>query len=106
MVEKNLECSLRDRREMIEADHPELSIVRQCDLLGISRSGYYYEPATESSFNLLLMRLIDEHCTRFPFYGSPRMTAWLCRAGYRVNHKRIERLCGRWESRGCARRGT
>lgn len=77
---------------MIETDHPDLSIVRQCELLGISRSGYYYEPATESSFNLLLMRLIDEHYTRFPFYGSPRMTAWLCRSGYRVNHKRIERL--------------
>lgn len=42
--------------------------------------------------NLMLMRLIDEQYMRFPFYGSPRMTAWLCREGFRVNHKRIERL--------------
>lgn len=66
--------------------------MRQCELLGICRSGYYYEPAMESPMNLMLMRLIDEQYTRFPFYGSPRMTAWLCREGYGVNHKRIERL--------------
>lgn len=69
-----------------------MSIMRQCELLGISRSGYYYEPARESTLNLRLMHLIDEQYTRFPFYGSPRMTAWLCREGYEVNHKRIERL--------------
>lgn len=66
--------------------------MRQCELLGVSRSGYYYKPATESELNLLLMRLMDEHYTRFPYYGSPRMTAWLCREGYQVNHKRVERL--------------
>lgn len=66
--------------------------MKQCELLGISRSGYYYEPAGESPLNLMLMRLIDEEYTRFPFYGSPRMTAWLLREGYPVNHKRIERL--------------
>jgi len=77
---------------MIEAHYPELSIVRQCDLLGISRSGYYHEPAIESPLNLMLMRLIDEQYTRFPFYGSPRMTAWLIREGYSINHKRVERL--------------
>lgn len=77
---------------MIERDHPDLSIVRQCELLGISRSGYYYEPASETRLNLELMRHLDELYTRFPFYGSPRMTAWLRREGYDVNHKRIERL--------------
>ena len=60
--------------------------------MGVSRSGYYYEPAMESPLNLVLMRLIDEEYTRFPFYGSPRMTAWLRREGFSVNHKRIERL--------------
>lgn len=83
---------MASRRELIEADHPQLSIVRQCELLEISRSGYYYEPAVESPFNLMLMRLIDEEYTRFPFYGSPRMIARLKREGYPVNHKRIERL--------------
>lgn len=83
---------MANRRDLIEPGHPKLSIARQCELLGISRSGYYYEPATESPFNLMLMRLIDEEYTRFPFYGSPRMTAWLRREGYAINHKRIERL--------------
>ena len=83
---------MANRRDLIEPAHPKLSIARQCELLGISRSGYYYEPATESAFNLMLMRFIDEEYTRFPFYGSPRMTAWLRREGYAINHKRIERL--------------
>jgi putative transposase len=90
---------------LVEAGHPGLSILRQCELLGLSRSSYYYQPATESLFNLMLMRLIDEQYTRFPFYGSPRMTAWLCREGYSVNHKRIERLMRKMGIQGvCPRR--
>jgi putative transposase len=61
-------------------------------LLGLSRSTWYYEPAGESALNLQLMRLIDEQYLRTPFYGWPRMTAWLQRQGYPVNHKRIQRL--------------
>jgi putative transposase len=89
---------------MVEVGHPSLSIARQCELVGISRSGYYYEPATESPLNLQLMRLIDEQYTRFPFYGSPRMTAWLRREGHRVNHKRIERLMREMAIEGVAPR--
>jgi hypothetical protein len=44
---------------MIEPEHPELSIVRQCELVSISRSGFYYRPAGETPLNLTLMRLID-----------------------------------------------
>ncbi len=65
---------------------------RQCELLGLARSGLYYEPAGESEENLLLMRLIDEQFTRRPIFGVPRMTAWLRRQGYRVNPKRVRRL--------------
>jgi len=65
---------------------------RQCELLGLNRSTLYYEPAGESTENLHLMRLIDEQYLRTPFYGWPRMTAHLRRQGYRVNHKRIQRL--------------
>ena len=54
---------------MIEVDHPQLSVRRQCDLIGLNRSTYYYLPAQESDFNLHLMRLIDEQYTRTPFYG-------------------------------------
>lgn len=69
-----------------------IDIGRQCELLGLARSTYYYEPAGESEQNLLLMRLIDEEYMRHPFYGSPKITAWLISQGYAVNHKRIERL--------------
>jgi putative transposase len=61
-------------------------------LLNLARSSFYYEPARESEENLLVMRLIDEQYTRTPFYGSPRLTAWLRSQGHRINHKRVERL--------------
>lgn len=52
----------------------------------------YYRPATETEFNLQLMRLIDEQYLQTPFYGVAQMTAWLQRSGYPVNIKRIRRL--------------
>jgi len=77
---------------MIEVDHASLSVRRQCELLGVSRSGFYYEPRGESAENLELMRRIDEAYTQWPFYGVPRMTAWLRRDGTVVNEKRVRRL--------------
>jgi putative transposase len=78
----------------VEPAHPQISVVRQCDLLGLPRATYYYQPQGESAQNLLLMRLIDEQYTKTPFYGSPKMTAWLRTQGHPVNHKRVERLMG------------
>ena len=80
------------RRSLVEPEHPELSIVRQCELLEISRSGYYYEPVPESAENLALMRLIDEQYIETPFYGYRRMAAHLVVQGHSVNDKRIRRL--------------
>ena len=77
---------------MIEVNHPELSVRRQCELIGLNRATWYYTPATESDYNLELMRLIDQQYMRTPFYGSPKMTVYLHRIGYWVNHKRVERL--------------
>ncbi len=77
---------------MIELGHPRLSVRRQCDLLGIARSGLYYEPEGPSEENLLLMRLLDEQYTRTPFYGVRRMTIWLQSLGYYVDVKRVRRL--------------
>jgi putative transposase len=79
---------------MIDPTHRALSIRRQCELLGLNRSTFYYQPATETEMNLQLMRLIDEQYTRTPFYGYPRMTAYLRRQGYPVNRKRVARLMG------------
>src|SRR5260370_30404830 len=76
----------------MELGHPRLSIVRQCQLLGLARATRYYEPGGEGERNFRLMGLIDEQYTRTPFYGVPRMTAWLGTQGERVNEKRVRRL--------------
>jgi putative transposase len=77
---------------LVEPDNPHLSIRRQCELLDLNRSSYYFLPATESEENLRLMRLIDQQFLKTPFYGSRRMTACLERAGETVNRKRVQRL--------------
>jgi putative transposase len=68
---------------------------RQCQLLGVIRSGLYYKAVEESGENLHLMRLLDEQYTRCPFYGVLRMTAWLRQQGHQVNGKRVRRLLRR-----------
>lgn len=77
---------------MLEVGHPELSVRRQCELLGLSRSSLYYQPAVETAENLRLMRLVDEEYTAHPFYGSRRLTKWLTNQGEAVNRKRVQRL--------------
>jgi putative transposase len=77
---------------MIETGHPQFSVRRQCTLLGIARSGLYYEPVGTSQEDLELMRLLDEQYTRTPFYGARRMTRWLHSLGYSVDVKRVRRL--------------
>ena len=69
-----------------------MSISQQCELLGLSRSSYYHEPATESAENLALMATIDEEYTAHPFLGSRRLTTWLREEGHEVNRKRVQRL--------------
>lgn len=76
----------------MDKDHPDISVRRQCDLLGVNRSSLYYQPAGESEENLRLMRLMDEQYTRAPFYGSRRMMEWLRTEGFQVNRKRVSRL--------------
>jgi putative transposase len=87
-----LACSTDELRARVDWGHPDLSIRRQCELLGVNRSVLYYEPVGESEENLQLMRMIDEQYTRAPFYGSRKMTEWLVTQGHPVNRKRISRL--------------
>jgi putative transposase len=90
-----LDCSIDDKRALVESSHPQLSLRRQCQLLGVARSSLYYEPQPDSYEDLLVMRLLDEQYTRTPFYGIRRMTAWLHQQGHAVNHKRVQRLLRR-----------
>lgn len=80
------------RRGMIDKNHKDLSVSRQCELLSFPRSSYYYVPAQESEENLALMRKIDEQYLKTPFYGVRRMTHVLCRQGENINRKRVRRL--------------
>ena len=80
------------KRDLVEPHHPHIRIARQCELLGLPRSTYYYPAHGESLENLHLMRLLDEKYTDTPYYGIRRMTAWLRSEGYNVNHKRVARL--------------
>jgi putative transposase len=83
------------RRELVSADNPALPIARQCALLGISRSSFYYAPVGDSEINLSLMRLIDEQFLETPFYGSRQMTRHLGRLGHRVGRHHVRRLMRR-----------
>ncbi len=83
----------RDRRKaLISDEHSRLSIVRQCELVDISRSSYYYTPSGESEFNLELMGEIDRQFLETPFYGSRQMARHLRRQGYAVGRTRVRRL--------------
>jgi putative transposase len=77
---------------MIEPEHPQLSVVRQCALISISRSGFYYGPAGETLLNLMLVRLIDEQFLETPWYGSRQMAPHVRREGHTVGRKRVHRL--------------
>ena len=79
-------------RQDLVAPCAELSIREQCELLGISRSGFYYEPVAETPENLALMRRLDELHLDHPVYGSRRLTVLLQREGRAVNRKRVVRL--------------
>ncbi len=72
-----------------------MSVVRQCELLNLPRSSYYYEPVGVSEEDLTVMRLLDEQYTATPFYGSRRMQAALRAAGHVVNRRRVQRLMRR-----------
>lgn len=87
-----MDVSVDLKRQLIEEGHPQLSVRRQCALLGLSRASLYYRPRAESPDNVHLMRLLDEQYTATPCYGVRRMTAWLRSQGYPVNHKRVARL--------------
>ncbi|WP_299154369.1 IS3 family transposase [uncultured Tateyamaria sp.] len=80
------------RCRMIEPNLPGLSVGKQCALLSISRSSFYYEPKGESEMNLDLMRVIDKQFLETPFYGVRQMTWHLRNEDHFVNEKRIRRL--------------
>ncbi len=85
--------SRSQRMGLVEKENSKLSVVQQCNLLGVHRSGLYRSHSnSESELNSELILLIDQQYLKTPFYGSRKMAAWLRREGYEVNRKRVQRL--------------
>ena len=84
--------STPDRRALLDRNHPELSVRRQCALLSLARSGVYRPVPCQDETDLALMRRIDELFLAHPFLGSRRMATMLSREGVPVNRKRVQRL--------------
>ena len=77
---------------MVDPKQAQVSVRRQCELLGVSRSGLYYEPEPTDPEQLALMRRIDELHLKYPFYGSRKISDALRKEGLPANRKRVQRL--------------
>lgn len=86
--------NINDKKKHIDRDHPQISIVRQCELADLPRGTFYRKPILKQNYseNIALMRQIDELYTKHPFYGSRQMRNALRRMGYKINRKRVQRL--------------
>jgi putative transposase len=84
--------SVEARRELIDPSNERLAVARQCEIIGLARSSYYYEPAGESEYNKTLMDMVDEIYTEHPSLGSRNIAQILKTMGYTANRKRIQRL--------------
>jgi putative transposase len=90
-LKKNLDWTVDAKRQCIEPDHPQSSVARQGELLGLPRSTYSSQSPGERPEHFHLMRLLDEQYTDTPYDGIRRMTAWLQSQGDPVNRKRVAR---------------
>jgi len=87
--------STPDRRGMLDPAETRLSIRRQCELIGVARSGFYRGKTPAADDDLALMKRLDQLFTERPFYGSRRMTLQLRQEGHAISRKRVQRLMRR-----------
>jgi len=86
--------SRKQRKQMIDASEPKMSVANQCRVLDVNRSSFYYKSKPMSAEDLSLMRLIDEHYLKNPCSRSRSMRNHLRRLGYKINRKKVQRLMG------------
>ena len=91
-LKKNLVCSTDEKRRLIERKYLRIAIYRQCALIDLARSSFYYRKCKSIDDTNVVMRLIDEAYTKHPFYGVRRITNALKQMRRCVNHKRVARL--------------
>ncbi len=91
-LKKNQDLTIEQKRLLIESDNGKISVSRQCQLLDLNRSSWYYRSSSDDSYNEQLMRFLDKQYTKTPFYGVARMTESLRQADHYVNPKRVRRL--------------
>ena len=91
---EDVQLSTEEKRCCIEKEHPQLSIKKQCELIRLNRSSYYYQPKKPlQNKDLKLMNLIDELYTKHPFFGSRQLRDALRLRGYnKINRKKVQRL--------------
>ena len=80
-----------EKRRLIELDDRELSVRRQCELVGLARSNLYYEPVAATDEAVRIMHRVDEIFTESPFYGSRRIQETLRHEGICVGRERVQR---------------
>ena len=80
-----------DKRSLVDKGHKVLSISRQCELLELNRSSYYFKPKEFDAKDYAIMRRMDEIFTEHPYYGTRRMKPVLAGEGYKIGRKRIKR---------------
>ena len=85
-------CSVKDRRDLLVANHPDLSLRKQCLLLEINRSSYYYEPKPIDDETLAIMRLVDKIYTDHPYFGSRQVSNYLRLKGNNVGRSKIRSI--------------
>ncbi len=89
---KALDFTTDQKRELIDCDTGEMRLSRQCELLSLSKGALYYEPVAMNPLNISIMEFIDRQHIKTPFYGSRKLVVELCKSGYVVNRKRVQRL--------------
>lgn len=88
-LKKNAISLALDRRSMLDPSHPQLSLRKQCELLNVNRSSYYYAPAPPNEDLQALMRIVDEIYTEYPFFGTRQMSRYLKLNGHDVARGKV-----------------
>src|SRR5699024_3875880 len=92
-LKKNLASTTtrQERMAMVDWTDSDLPVSQQAELLGVNRSSLYYKPVQPSQEEVDIKHRIDEIYTKFPYFGSRKITETLHAKGVTINRKRVQR---------------